>query len=129
MNKEERRTLYAIMIGILIFCVVSSIPVLIFTRHKLRCELGLILGGVTGIGMAWHMNYTVHHVMHMERHHSAYLAWNSVGRLLAVAGLIVLAARTEIAEPVFMVVGMLGLKFGAYVQPFLEKRFKIKNKQ
>lgn len=128
MSREERRTLYMIMVGILIFCAVASIPVLIFSKNRFRCELGLVLGGIIGTLMAWHMNYTLIHVMHMENHHSAYLVWNSVGRLLVVAGLIVLTAWTRFADPIFMVIGMLGLKFGAYIQPFLEKRFKIKNK-
>lgn len=129
MSKEERRVIYMVAIGILVFFVLASIPVLIFTKDKLRCELGLFIGSVMAVLMLWHMNATIYKAVHLEKHHSAYLAWSSVGRLLVVAGLIVLATWTGIANPIFMVVGMLGLKFGAYVEPFLEKRFEIKNKQ
>lgn len=128
MNRGERRTLYLMIIGVIFYCIIASIPVLIFTKSKLKCELGIIIGGVISILMLWHMNYTLGHVMHMEKNQSVYLALNSACRLLVVAGLIVLAAWTGFADAVFMVVGMLGLKFGAYIQPFLEKRFKIKNK-
>lgn len=129
MSKEEKHTLFLLTVGIFLFFVVASIPVLIFSKDRLKSELSLFAGAVMAVGLALHMNFSIVRAIHMERRQSAYLALSSVGRLLVVAGLIVLAAWTGVMDPLFIVVGMLGLKIGAYIQPALEKRFKIKNKQ
>ncbi len=126
MNKEERHRVYLLMIGILIFFAIVSIPVLIFTKDRLKCELGLVIGSLLAVAMAWHMNYVIIRSMYLERHHSAYHALNSVGRLLVIAGILFLIVWTDVADPIFTVVGMLGLKFAAYVHPYLEKKINYK---
>ena len=129
MNREERHRVYVLMIGILIFFIIASVPVLIFTNNRLKCELGLVIGSLLAIAMAWHMNYVIIKSMYLEKNHSAYHAFNSVGRLLIVAGVLFLVVWTNVADAIFTVVGMLGLKFSAYIHPFLEKKFKINNKE
>lgn len=123
MSKEEKRTVYMIMLAILFYFIIASIPILGFTKDKFRTEMGLLLGCVMAIAMTWHMSYSVTKSLYLEKNHSAFLAFNSVGRLLVVACIIVLAAWTKFVDPIFIVVGMLSLKFGAYVEPQLEKRF------
>ena len=146
MSKEQRYTLKLIIIGIAVFFAVASVPVLIFTKDRFKCEAGLFIGSVMAMQqlcepficltydqllykMAWHMSFSISRSVYMEKHQSAFLAWSSVGRLVTVAGIIVLIAWTRFANPIFMVLGMLGLKFGAYFAPILEKRFKIKIKE
>lgn len=122
MKKGEYRTLVLIIFGILVYFLIASVPVLIFTHRKLQCETGLLIGSVLAVFMAWHMNFTIARSVYLEKNHSFYLAGNSVLRLVIVAGLIVLAVRTGVADPVFSVVGLFGLKVGAYLEPILEKR-------
>ena len=124
MNKEERHRVYILMIGILIFFIVVSVQVLVFTCNKFKCELGLALGSLLAIAMSWHMNYVIIKSMYIEKHHSAYFAFNSVGRMLVVAGVIFLIMWLDVADAIFTVVGMLSLKFAAYVHPFLDKKIK-----
>ena len=37
----------------MIFFIVVSVPVLVFTRNKFKCELGLALGSLLAIAMSW----------------------------------------------------------------------------
>ena len=109
MSKEQRYTLKLIIIGIAVFFAVASVPVLIFTKDRFKCEAGLFIGSVMAMLMAWHMSFSISRSVYMEKHQSAFLAWSSVGRLVTVAGIIVLIAWTRFANPIFMVLGMLGL--------------------
>ena len=49
MSKEQRYTLKLIIIGIAVFFAVASVPVLIFTKDKFKCEAGLFIGSVMAI--------------------------------------------------------------------------------
>ena len=129
MDKENRQTVLSVLLGILIYFVIVSVPVLIFTENKLKCELGLLAGTVASVGMLFHMNHTINKSMYMERGQSSYLAWCSIGRLVVLAGLIVLAVWSDVIDAILMVMGAFGLKIAAYIQPILIKRFEIKNKK
>ena len=67
MDKENRQTVLSVLLGILIYFVIVSVPVLIFTENKLKCELGLLAGTVASVGMLFHMNDTINKSMHMKR--------------------------------------------------------------
>lgn len=56
MSKEQRYTLKLIIIGIAVFAV-ASVPVLIFTKDRFKCEAGLFIGSVMAMLMAWHMSF------------------------------------------------------------------------
>lgn len=55
MSKEQRYTLKLIIIGIAVFFAVASVPVLIFTKDRFKCEAGLFIGSVLAMLMAWHI--------------------------------------------------------------------------
>lgn len=57
MSKEQRYTLKLIIIGIAVFFAVASVPVLIFTKDRFKCEAGLFIGSVMAMLMAWHMSF------------------------------------------------------------------------
>ncbi len=122
MNKEDKHRFLLMTAGIFMFFAAASIPVLIFTNDRLRCEMGLFTGSVMSVLMLWHMNFSINKSLYMEKHQSAFLALNSAGRLIVVAGVLAAAAMTEFVNAVFMVVGLLGLKFAAYVYPLMERK-------
>lgn len=118
-----------LLLGIVIYSVVVSVPVLIFTRDKLKCELGLILGAFMAAAMAVSMQYTLNKIMYMKAKQKSYMAWHSVGRLACVAGVLLLFGFTGWLNIVMILVGLFGLKISAYLQPLFIKFFSKQNKE
>ncbi len=130
MKKNENSTLIAMIIGVGIFFLIATIPVLIFTNDKLKGWLGLLGGSVMSILMILHMNYTLTRSTYMEKNQSAYLSGNSVARLLVVGVILAVTVITGWANYWTMFVGLMGLKFSAYAQPLITRIInKIKEKK
>ena len=116
------KTLVALLLGELAYFLIASIPVLIISTEKLKAELGLLLGTVLAMAMILHMNSVIKKSFYMEGHQSAYMAWSAVGRLVVVAGLLVLMALTRWVNAITMLVGLFSLKASAYLQTYFEKK-------
>lgn len=128
-DKEAVRTLRLLILGIIIYSVIISVPVLIFTHDKLKCELGLLLGAAMAVAMAVSMQYTLNKMMYMKAKQKPYMAWHSVGRLVCVAGVLLLFGFTGWLNIVMILVGVFGLKISAYLQPLFLKFFTKQNKE
>ena len=126
-EKYESKTLLFLIIGIWVFCICVTPPVLLICKDRLRGELGLVAGALIATAMVINMNATVQRAIHMEAHQSAFCAWSAAGRLLVVAALFVLFGITGWLNIVTMLVGIFGLKISAYSQPLIIKFFQ-KNK-
>ncbi len=130
-NNECARTLKRLILGIVIYFALASVPVLAFTREKLKCELGLLLGASMAAAMSVSMQISINKMMYMKAKQKAYMAWHSVGRLACVAGVLLLFGFTGWLNIIMIFAGLFGLKISAYMQPLLLKAFqnKIKNKE
>lgn len=129
MKNKSLSTIHLVIIGIAVYFMIISIPVLIFTQDKIKCELGLFAGALTAVVMSLHMNFAIEKSMHITSKHSLFIALNSFGRLLVTAGLLVLFVMTDCLNVFMFIIGMLALKASAYMQPLLSKIFRIQNKQ
>ena len=107
MKKKELSTLATLAIGILIYFLIASIPVLIITEDKLRGELGLLAGTLLAMGMAYHMNYVLNRSMYMESNQTGYLAGNSILRLLIVGAALAVTVITGWANYFTMFAGLM----------------------
>lgn len=121
MKKNDNSTLIAMIIGVGIFFLIATIPVLIFTNDKLKGWLGLLGGSVMSILMILHMNYVLTRSMYMEKNQSAYLSGNSVARLLVVGVILAVTVITGWANYWTMLAGLFGLKLSAYAQPLITR--------
>ncbi len=128
-DKEMIRTLKTLILGIAIYSAVVSVPVLVFTHDKLKCELGLLLGALMASAMAVSMQYTLNKMMYMKAKQKSYMAWHSVGRLACVAGVLLLFGFTGWLNIVMIFVGLFSLKISAYLQPLFIKIFSKQNKE
>lgn len=88
MTDTTKKTISEVLLGIAAYTVVASIFVLIFTKDKLKGEGGLLLGAAAGVLMLFSMKHTIYKAMHMQKGHSAFLAFSSVGRMFAVVALL-----------------------------------------
>ena len=67
MKKNEDSTLVVLIMGVTVFFLIATIPVLIITNDKLKGWLGLLAGSVMAVAMIFHMNYVLGRSMYMER--------------------------------------------------------------
>lgn len=121
MKQNEKETLLAVTVGIVGYTAIATVPTLLFTSDRLRCEAGLLLGMVMSIAMLLHMNYIVQQSVYWEGHHTGKMVGNSLFRMLIVCGVLTAAAFLGFANPVFILIGLIGLKVSAYLQPVLTK--------
>ena len=128
-ENQSSDTMKALIAGIIIYLLIVSVPVLIFTKDRLKGELGLLAGVLIALGMAVHMNYVTNKLMYMESGHTALAAWSSAGRLLLAGALLLLIGFTGWLDVITAVIGLFALKISAYLQPLLIKFFSKENKQ
>lgn len=118
MDRVGSSTLKYLIIGILAYFILLSLPILIFTEDKIYNEAGLLLGIIMGIFMAIHMEMMIRKSMYMEKHQSAFFVSNSLLRLLLIGGVIIIVAWTRWISPYTLLLGLFGLKISAYIQPY-----------
>ena len=123
MKKNEDSTLIVLILSVVVFFLIATIPVLIFTNDKLKGWLGLLTGSAMSIAMIFHMNYVLGRSMYMEKNQAAYLAGNSIGRLLVVGVVLALTVTSGWANYWTMFVGLFGLKIATYAQPIMTKLY------
>lgn len=121
MIDTTKKTISEVLLGIAAYTVVASIFVLIFTKDKLKGEGGLLLGAAAGVLMLFSMKHTIYKAMHMQKGHSAFLAFSSVGRMFAVVALLGAIGYFGWLNLITTFVGFFGLKVATYAQPLTHR--------
>ncbi len=119
---KENQTLVELVIGIFCFGAVCQIVGIFFTHDQLAYAVSLWIGIIAAAGMAIHMNYTINKVLAYDEgtaekvtRTSYFLRYGCVMILLGVV------AVTGVMNPIVTFLGIMGLKIGAYLQPFTHK--------
>ena len=120
MTDTTKKTISEVLIGMAVYFVIASIFVLIFTKDKLR-EGGLLVGTVAGVLMLFSMKHTIYKAMHMQKGHSAFLAFSSVGRMLAAVAVLGAIGYFGWLNLITTFVGFFGLKVATYAQPLTHR--------
>ncbi len=121
MTDTTKKTISEVLLGMAAYTVVASIFVLIFTKDKLKGEGGLLLGAAAGVLMLFSMKHTIYKAMHMQKGHSAFLAFSSVGRMFAVVALLGAIGYFGWLNLITTFVGFFGLKAATYAQPLTHR--------
>ena len=121
MTDTTKKTISEVLLGMAAYTVVASIFVLIFTKDKLKGEGGLLLGAAAGVLMLFSMKHTIYKAMHMQKGHSAFLAFSSVGRMFAVVALLGAIGYFGWLNLITTFVGLFGLKVATYAQPLTHR--------
>ncbi len=119
---KANQTLAELLIGILCFGVVCQIVGIFFVHDQLAFAVSLWVGIIAAMGMAIHMNYTINKVLTYDEgtavkvtRSSYFLRYGCAMVLLGVA------AVTGVTNLIATFLGIMGLKIGAYLQPFMHK--------
>ena len=116
MDREDRNLIGSMILVMAVYNVIATIPILIFSQNKLTNELGLVAGFAMAVGMLLHMHSVTVRSFYYEGNKKALFIRNSIARYLTVAAILAVGGLTGWANPLFMLVGMLGLKVSAYLQ-------------
>lgn len=117
-------TLFELMIGTLPFGLLCQVIGVFFVENKLSYSLGLWIGILTAMGMAYHMWWTLNRALGAEEKAATqYLTRTNLLRYAVVAVILGVVMVTGFANPIATFLGIMGLKVSAYLQPFTHKCF------
>lgn len=118
-------TLKELLIGITLFNVVAILIGVWFVDSPFRYILGILIGAALAFFEAIHMYHSIDHNLEInaadENAANAYSVKNSMLRYAVILIVFALICLTDIAYPLAVFLGIMGLKAGAYLQPFSHK--------
>lgn len=115
------RTLFELMTGIVLFGVFCEI-IMLFLGAKAQDSIGLWIGTFVAIFSAWHMWYTLDKGLDLSEGDSGkYIASRASIRYIIIVVVLVLVGVTGIGNVLTTFIGVMGLKIGAYAQPFTKR--------
>ncbi|MCR4684433.1 MAG: hypothetical protein K5649_03110 [Lachnospiraceae bacterium] len=121
---RENRTLREMFPGILLYGIVAQIILTLAFPPLLYRAVGLWAGILSGCAMAIHMAWCLETIVALdEKGATAYVRKTTILRYACVCILLLLIGFLKIGDPVSFVLGTLGLKIGAYLQPLTHKVF------
>ena len=128
-RKKLNETLKELFIGILFYGIIVEIMVLVFAQEKLYLTIGFWYGVLLALAAAIHMWWGLDRGMELGDGATKYLLSQNMIRY----GVIVIAFGVlclwDIGNPLAAFAGIMGLKAGAYLQPFTHKiRTKFKRR-
>ena len=125
-NAEKMdETLKELMTGILLFGLVCLVVGVWFVNSPLKYIAGLLIGLVLALSAAWHMHWSICRNMDLnvdrEGAANAYAVKSSMIRYGVILVVFLAVCLTDFAYPLAVFLGIMGLKAGAYLQPFTHK--------
>lgn len=126
---KRNSTLIELLIGIVLVGILSQIVCLIFLNRHLYHAIGLWTGVCISIGMAIHMQRSIEDgldlmgdagVKHMKK---AYLLRTAVAVIV-----IAIVMYFDWGNPLTILVGVMALKLGVYLQPAVHKVLEKRKK-
>lgn len=123
--REEKRTLYELLAGIVV-CLLLFLAGNIFVDNRLAYTLGLLIGGAIAGGMSGHMYNALQQAMLYDEETAAKKVQKGtiVRVLLMIAGLVAALLFPQWISVIGVALGVLSLKFSAYLQPLTHKFLK-----
>ena len=118
-------TLKELMTGTLLFVLVCLVAGVWFVNSPLKYILGLLIGLILALLAAWHMHRSICRNMNLNAGNdgaaNAYAVKNSMIRYGVILIVFLAVCLTDFAYPLAVFLGIMGLKAGAYLQPFTRK--------
>ena len=127
---EEKQTLCELIIGTF-FCVLLFMFGNLVVENHIAYTLGLILGGAVSVGMSFHMYSSLQKaVLYDSENARKKMQISSLIRMIfIVIALVVSVILPQYISLIGVALGILSLKFSAYLQPLTHKVLKkIRNK-
>lgn len=123
MLKRINRALPELVAGIIIYGLVVQAAGVWFIADKLRYSTGLWIGIFTAVGMAIHIAVILEDAVSQMAANKvrSKVIIHSMLRYILVVVIFFLVAYLNLGNIITLFVGAMGLKVGAYLQPFTHK--------
>jgi len=123
--RKTKQTLYELMAGLLL-CFVIFLLGNIFVSNRIAYTLGLLLGCLIAAGMSGHMYHSLEQAMLYDEETAAKKVQKGtiLRYVFMLAGLVAALALPEYISIIGVALGVLSLKFSAYLQPLTHKVLK-----
>ena len=118
-------TLKELLTGISLFEILAVLVGIWFVDSPVKYVLGVLAGAVLAILAAIHMYWSIRKNLEVNmdnaRAANAYSVKSSMVRYGVILIVFLFFCLTDIAYPLAVFLGIMGLKAGAYLQPFTHK--------
>lgn len=125
MGKTDNTVLKDMITIMILYGIVAQIICLFIPGDHLRMASGLWIGVAAGIGMAVHMKNSLDEALLMgEKGAQKYMQKSYAVRYISVVVIFIAVSYFKLANVVTLLVGVMGLKASAYLQPVMHKVFE-----
>lgn len=109
----------------ILYGIIVQIICLIIPGDHLRMAVGLWIGVAAGIGMLVHMRHSLNEALDLgEEGAQKHMQKMYAVRYVAVVIGFILIVYFDIVNMITLLLGIMGLKFSAYLQPIMHKLFQ-----
>ena len=126
--KEINTALPGLWMATVLYGMVCQIIGLFLSIDKVQYSIGLWIGILMAMAMAYHMSYVLFTSIDQgPKRAQALITKHSMIRYLVIVIVLAVIMETRAANPIAAFVGIMGLKAGGYLQPLMIKvtdRFK-----
>ena len=119
--KNISETLKELLIGILFYGIIVEVFILCFSKEKGYFSIGLWYGIFLALASAIHMWWGLDKGMELGDGATKYLLSQNMIRYGVIVIAFGLLCLVDIGSPLAAFAGIMGLKAGAYLQPFTHK--------
>lgn len=121
--REEKRTFLELITGIVLFSALFCIIGVMLSKNRLAFFLGVVFGGAVACGLCFHMYKTLEVTLDMDPESAEKRARTMTGvRMLFMALAVLVGIEfSEIVSVIGVILGILTLKFSAFIQPLVHK--------
>ncbi len=120
---RDNHTLHEMMIGIVIVNLIPAV-IALFVSERTKALLGVAIGATTALIYVIHMAVTVDDALCLdEKGATAVMRKQMIIRYAFVCAVVAASTGFKIAHPVFLIISIITIKAGAYLQPTIHKLF------
>ncbi|MFA9377759.1 MAG: hypothetical protein ACERKZ_13520 [Lachnotalea sp.] len=114
-----------LLMGIVVFGIITELILLLVTQDKIFNSIGFVLGLITAAGMCIHMHVSLEDAIDMDSGDAQKHINKAYGiRTAAVLLVLGLLFYTNIGSIITGFIGIMSLKVAAYLQPITHKCFQ-----
>ncbi|MDD6732937.1 MAG: ATP synthase subunit I [Lachnospiraceae bacterium] len=120
--RKDKHVLVDLWIGIIVVNILAFLIGIWIVKEPKPYGLGLLLGGVTAVIFATHMQRTIQKVVeNNDGKQAARMRISSLLRYLIAAVVLFVACISPYTNPIAVFIGIISLKVAAYLQPLTHK--------
>ncbi|MCL2051395.1 MAG: hypothetical protein FWG91_06690 [Lachnospiraceae bacterium] len=124
---EINAVLFEMIMGIIIYGLACQVIIIWFVSEKLDFSMGLWAGILIAIGYSAHLWWSIGRYLYMGTYAAGLSRKHMLFRYLIVTVMLVWAAVAGLTQFLAAVLGIFGIKAGAFMQPLLRKILKRGN--